>query len=410
MFVIYDQPNQRIPIKVWLKDKKDIEQDCLTQAYHLSMLPFAAKHIALMPDTHSGYGMPIGGVLAADGVIIPNAVGVDIGCGMCYFGTNIPVKILKETSTPSGALLQMVIGTIMRNIPVGFSHHKKPQPCHALDNAKISELTGIDELMPEIDAGYYQVGTLGGGNHFIEIQEDQDGYVAVMLHSGSRNFGYKICKYFNNKAKELNKKWFSSVPPEWDLAFLPVDSDEGQQYIAWMNLALEFASENRDRMLRKVREILYGLVKKYTGFTGIEETPVVNCHHNYAALEHFNGKNLWIHRKGAIRARVGDVGIIPGAMGSKSYIVRGLGNPESFNSCSHGAGRNSSRKKAKEIYDVQSVIEDLKCRGVVVGKNKKDDITEECRWAYKDIDYVMSQQTDLVQVIKELNTIGVVKG
>ena len=406
MFVQYDSALKNKPIKVWLENFGQVEDGCQQQIINLSKLPFIHKWAALMPDCHQGYGMPIGGVIATDGVIIPNAVGVDIGCGMCFVQTNIPASLL-QTVTEQGTLIQAIIGSIMRNIPVGFGHHKEKQICDTLFYA---HLDAPEPLLPELSNGYYQVGTLGGGNHFIEIQEDETGHVGIMLHSGSRNFGFKICKYFNNVAKELNQKWCSSVPADYDLAFLPVDSKEGQQYIDWMNLALDFATENRAKMMFKTLEILVNHIKKCTDFEKIVVEPDVNCHHNYASLEHHFGKNVWVHRKGAIRAREGDIGIIPGSMGSFSYIVEGLGNVDSFMSSSHGAGRNSSRKKAKETYTAQSVIEDLKQRGVTLGKNKKDDVAEECRWAYKDVDFVLGQETDLVKTIKQLKTIGVVKG
>lgn len=409
MLVLYN-PGQRLPIKVWLADRSDLDPACLEQATHLAMLPFAHSHVALMPDCHTGYGMPIGSVLATHGVVVPNAVGVDIGCGVAFLQTNIPATLLRETLTPAGTLLQAVVGAVMRNVPTGFAHHSAPQPCSALDRAADTVGSLPDELLPEIEAGYYQVGTLGGGNHFIELQENEDGLVAIMLHSGSRNFGYKICRYFNRKARDLNGRWYSSVPLEWDLAFLPTSTEEGQQYLAWMNLAQAFARENRERIMFKVREILFNMVHKYTGFTGVEETMHVNCHHNYAALENHFGQNLWVHRKGAIKATQGYLGLIPGAMGSSSYVVRGLGNPESFCSCSHGAGRSGSRKEALRAYSTQSVLDDLRAQGIVLGKHNKDDVAEECRWAYKDIDWVMAQQSDLVEVVKRLKTIAVVKG
>lgn len=410
MFVLYDHGKQRVPVKVWLEGREELEEECLEQALRLANLPFAFHHVALMPDTHAGYGMPIGGILATDGVIVPNAVGVDIGCGMASLQTNIPAKLLTETMTPSGSLLQLIIGAIMREIPTGFSRHSSPCPCRTLDRTPSSVLLKAPELFPELDAGYYQIGTLGGGNHFIEIQADQDGYVALMLHSGSRNFGYKVCEHFNRKAAELDARWCSAVPAEWNLAFLPADSEEGQQYIAWMKLAQEFAAENRERMLSVVEGLLRALVEKYTGFTQIGERAVLNCHHNYATIEHHFGRDVWVHRKGAIRVREGEWGIVPGAMGSKSYIVRGLGNADSFQSCSHGAGRRMSRKKAMENYQTDDVIRDLREQGVVLGKRKKDDVAEECRWAYKDIDGVMARQGDLVEPVQEFRTLAVVKG
>ena len=418
MFTEYNTLIQTHPIKIWLDDFGQVEPGCQEQVLNLSRLPFLHKWPALMPDCHQGYGMPVGGVIATNGVIIPNAVGVDIGCGMGFVQTNIPSSLL-QTLTPQGTLIQAIVGSIMRNIPVGFGHHRDKQECISLtnyinylcDDVTDEELDEVSrDLLPEVYNGFYQVGTLGGGNHFIEIQEDESGHVGLMLHSGSRNFGYKICKHFNNIAKVLNQKWHVSIPGSYDLAFLPSDSREGKQYINWMNLALDFAAENRSKMMFKSMEILLDHVRKYTDFEGIVLGNQINCHHNYAAIENHFDKNVWVHRKGAIRARQGDVGIIPGSMGSFSYIVEGLGNPDSFMSSSHGAGRNASRTKAKEKYSAQEVIEDLERLGVTLGKNKKSDVAEECRWAYKDIDTVIRQESDLVKVTKQLKTIGVIKG
>lgn len=411
MFVLYDRNSQRYPIKIWLENREQIEDSCLEQALNLANLPFIHKWVSLMPDTHTGMGMPIGGVIATDGVVIPNAVGVDIGCGMAFIETNIPAELLKNTETPNGKLIKPVIGDILRNIPVGFAHHKKKQECHALDEAvnNREKLDFAPELLPELKNGYFQVGTLGGGNHFIEIQEDEEGKVGIMLHSGSRNFGLKICTHFNKIAKELNKKWQSSVPEEYGLAFLPTDTLEGKSYIEWMNLALNFAYENREQMLLKVIDIVEKWVGKYSS-EQIEFKNRINCHHNYAAIENHYGKNVWVHRKGAIRARENDLGIVPGAMGSNSYIVQGLGNQESFYSCSHGAGRRLSRTRAKAEFPVEKVMNDLKDCNVVLGKHKKDDVAEESRFAYKDIDFVINNELDLVKPVKKLRTIGVVKG
>ncbi|GMQ63678.1 RtcB family protein [Vallitalea maricola] len=411
MFVIYNKEKNRIPIKIWVEDKSKIENECMAQATNLSNLPFLHKWVCLMPDTHTGKGMPIGGVIAAENVIIPNAVGVDIGCGMAFIQTNIPVRLLKETKTPNGTLLQGIIGDILRNIPVGFSHHTSRQECKILDDAikNLGIYQDAKDLIPELEDGYYQIRTLGGGNHFIELQEDEQGLVCIMLHTGSRHFGYKICDYYHKLARELNTRWFSSVPDEYRLAFLPVNTKEGQDYINWMSLALGFASENRSQILDNVINIVNKWVKKHCDFN-TDYTDLINCHHNYAAIEHHYGKNVWVHRKGAIRVRENELGIIPGAMGSYSYIVKGKGNPESFHSCSHGAGRLMSRKKAMETFGVDEVINDLKASEVIIGKRSKKDIPEESKFAYKDIDTVINNELDLIEPIKKLKTIGVVKG
>ncbi|MCL6590031.1 MAG: RtcB family protein [Firmicutes bacterium] len=409
MFVLYHQGKQKVPIKVWLKKPEQIDGGCLEQALNLANLPFVHQWVALMPDTHQGIGMPIGGVIALDGVIIPNSVGVDIGCGMAYVQTNLPADLLRRADKKNGGVVQAIVGDLLRNIPVGFAHHKSKQPCIALDNARIERPHLARELLPELREGYFQVGTLGGGNHFIEIQEDEEGLAGLMLHSGSRNFGYKICRHFNEVAKEFNKKNNSVVPKEYNLAYLPVDTEEGRAYIEWMNLALEFAMENRARMLEKTMEIFEKWAEKILK-EPVEFGEPVNCHHNYAALEHHYGKDLWVHRKGAIRARKGEAGIIPGAMGSFSYLVEGLGNPESFESSSHGAGRRFSRSGAMERYSVDEVMADLKREKVVLGKHNKKDVAEESRFAYKDIDEVMENERDLARPVKKLKTVGVIKG
>lgn len=394
MFVI--SHDKGLPIKVWLDSIESVEEGCLTQAKNLSELPFILRHVALMPDTHEGYGMPIGGVIACKDVIIPNAVGVDIGCGMAYAATDIQAEDFYPYSSS-------VVNKIMEQIPVGFNHHKDPQPCVSIKSA--SGRDDVRELIPELQRGLFQVGTLGGGNHFIELQEDtKRGTVSIMIHSGSRNFGLKIAKLFNNKAKELNVEWFSTVPSEHDLAFLPVSSDEGKSYLWWMNLALSFARESRSRMMDAVKGIIY----KYTGT--IDYRDECDVHHNYAAIENHFGKDVWVHRKGAIRSRENEIGIIPGSMGSYSYIVRGKGNREAFQSCSHGAGRKMSRKRARELFPAGKVMSDLSAQGVVVGVPDPTTVGDECSGAYKDIRYVIEQEADLAEVVTELRTIAVVKG
>ena len=376
MFEYYDKDKMLVPIKIWTESIDDIEESCLEQAINLANLPFAHDHIALMPDTHTGKGMPIGGVIACKNTVIPNAVGVDIGCGMAFVQTDIPVNILRDTVTGSGELIKVIVGNILRTIPVGFSHYGKPQASAVLDKAQseIERYNADSELLKFIEQGYYSVGSLGGGNHFIEIQEDENGMACIMLHSGSRMFGNMIGQYFNKIAHEMNDKYFSTVPSEYNLPFLPVDTDEGQRY-----LTPNYSDE-------------------------------INCHHNYAALENHYGENVWVHRKGAIHAAEGEVAIIPGSMGSNSYIVRGMGKAESFLTSSHGAGRNYSRTGAKEKFSVESVMVDLRQRNVVLGKTSKKDVAEECRFAYKDIDVVMKNQSDLTTPIKKLFTVGVVKG
>lgn len=412
MFVISnDRFDTRVPVKVWLGSEEQIEESCLAQAVHLAKLPFVHKWVSLMPDTHTGKGMPIGGVIAAKGVIIPNAVGADIGCGMIFVPMNVKLEQIQGIMTGNGSLIQLIVGDILRNIPTGINRYKKPQESRVLDQAKEQmELYEPDpELLPLIEDGYYQTGTLGGGNHFIELQVDEDGMLGLMIHSGSRHMGKEICDFFHKKARELNARWYSQVPDEYRLAFFPADTAEGKQYIRWMNLALDYAFENRARMMDRVMELTAKHLKKYAGLDA-EYGEIINCHHNYASIENHYGENVWVHRKGATRVRAGETAVIPGAMGSYSYVVEGLGNPESFCSSSHGAGRAYSRKGAMEAFSTEQVILDLRERQVVLGKQKKNDVAEECRFAYKDIDMVMEQQKDLVRPLKKLRTVGVVKG
>ena len=233
--------------------------------------------------------------------------------------------------------------------------------------------------------------------------------MGIMIHTGSRHLGKEIGDYFNQIAKELNEKWYSSVPESYNLAFLPAKSNEGRLYLEYMNLALDFAEENREKILEAVMKEVTTLLKKQCDLD-VTYANKLNVHHNYAAMEIHYGRNVWVHRKGAIRAGEGERGIIPGSMGSYSYIVEGKGNAESFESCSHGAGRVYSRTKAKELYSVEQVMCDLKEQAVILGKNNKKDVAEECRFAYKNIDEVIENQLDLITPIKKLKTIGVIKG
>ncbi len=410
MFVICNE-NTRVPIKVWLEHEGQLEESCLEQAYHLAQLPFLHKWVCLMPDTHAGMGMPIGGVIAAKDVIIPNAVGVDIGCGMDFIPTNVHVDDIRQIQTGNGTLIQAMIGNIMRTIPLNMERYKEPQESGVLDRAKqeMEKYERNEELLPLIDDGYFQVGSLGGGNHFIELQEDQDGYLCIMIHSGSRHLGKEICDYFHGRARELNRRWYSEVKDEYRLSFLPVHTEEGQQYIRWMELAMDYAFENRARMLFKTCSIVREMIEKYTG-QRVEFGEEINCHHNYAAIENHYGANVWVHRKGATRVREGEMAVIPGAMGSYSYVVKGKGNKESFCTSSHGAGRTYSRSGAVKEFSVEQVMVDLKEQGVVLGKRKKNDVAEECRFAYKDIEQVMKWQADLITPVRKLKTVGVVKG
>jgi len=273
--------------------------------------------------------------------------------------------------------------------------------------SSLSYAEGKENGLAIIENAYYQVGTLGGGNHFIELQSDEEGRLCIMLHSGSRNMGKKVCDFYNRAANTFNEMWFSSIDPKWELGFLPMDSELGKEYLAWMGLSLKFAMENRQCMMYQCVSVIQNMVKKYDGFSGIELDDQVNIHHNYAAMEHHYGENLLVHRKGATKATDKTIGIIPGSMGTSSYIVQGLGNPESFMSCSHGAGRRMGRKQATRTLDLK--VEQERMSGILHGMTKVEDL-DEAPGAYKDIDVVMQNQTDLVRPIKKLRPLAVIKG
>jgi tRNA-splicing ligase RtcB len=397
MFSLFEESKQRIPIYVWLDDIGELDDECRRQAVNLSNLPFAYHHIALMPDTHVGYGMPVGGILAAEGTVVPNAVGVDIGCGICFVDTDLPSHSFDISA------LRDLVNRLMKKIPTGFDRHKVKKRCEAL--ARFSSVKRSAELLlREIPEGYFQVGTLGGGNHFIEIQKDESGKICLMVHSGSRNFGFKIAQYFNAVAKKENRNQDVSHPPSSDLAYLPIHSYAGADYIQWMHLALDFAEENRRVMMDIIKEELELMMP------GVHFGIDIDCHHNYAARESHYCKDLWIHRKGAIRSQQGEFGIIPGAMGSHSYIVVGEGHPESFNSSPHGAGRRMGRKQAIQAIPAHETLKDLTAKQIVLGKRKIKDISEESPHAYKDVELVLEQANGLVTPIRKLMTMAVIKG
>lgn len=376
---------EKLPIKMWLDT---IEDGALDQAKNLANLPFVFKHIAIMPDSHVGYGMPIGGVMATKGVIVPNAVGVDIGCGMCAIKTSL-TKIDTET-------LKKIMGEIRKQIPLGMNRHKEKQDETLMPSGLLGDICN-----QQYNNALCSLGTLGGGNHFIEIQKGSDGHIWIMIHSGSRNLGKQVAEHYNKLAEKLNEKWFSSVPLNQELAFLPIDSEEGKDYIREMNYCVEFAFSNRLLMMNRIEDIFAKELKCLTF------EPIINIAHNYARMENHFGENVMIHRKGATLATSDTIGIIPGSMGSKSYIVKGLGNSESFNSCSHGAGRKLGRKNACKVLNLEE--ENKKMEGIIHGMRSIDDL-EEAPGAYKNIDEVMENQKDLVEVLVELKPLAVIKG
>ena len=381
------------PVKIWTDY---VEEAAMQQIENLCSLPFLFHHLALMPDVHAGAGMPIGGVLACVNVVIPNAVGSDIGCGMCAVKTNWKVEDI-----PAEVLRNQIVSGIRAAIPVGMTWHESPQ-----DEAFMPQNHEIDKLnviSQHYESALLQIGTLGGGNHFIELQRDEQGTLWIMIHSGSRNLGKQVGDYYNRLAATLNERWHSVVNPELRLAFLPLKTKEFNDYWAEMQYCVDFALSNRRLMMERIKEVLADALP------GIEFEPMINIAHNYAAWEHHYGKNVIVHRKGAILAREGVVGIIPGSQGTASYIVEGLGNPESFCSCSHGAGRVMSRTKAVQSLSLQDEIKRLDDQGIVHAIRTVHDL-EEAAGAYKDIEQVINNELDLVKVKTRLLPIAVIKG
>ncbi|MFO7923278.1 MAG: RtcB family protein [Bacteroidales bacterium] len=380
--------SERIPIKLWLED---IEPGALQQAKDIANHHYAAHHIAIMPDCHQGFGMPIGGVLATREVVIPNAVGVDIGCGMCAQKTSL--KAMPESS------LVKIVEIIKKSVPVGFRHHKSP--CGK------DLLPPINQKLPVIEREYenasYQLGTLGGGNHFIELQKGSDGFVWIMVHSGSRNLGKQVADHYYKKAVRETETNFKKLKTPKQLSFLPLDSDEGYLYLKEMQYCTDFAFASRKRMINVISEI--------TGyyFKDVKFSKFINIAHNYASPEKHFGEHLIVHRKGATSAKKGEYGIIPGSQGSNSYITLGRGNPESFESCSHGAGRTMGRREAQRSLDLKHEKLILDKKGIIHSLHRQRDL-DEASGAYKDISRVMKLQSDLVEVVTELRPMAVIKG
>ena len=381
------------PVKVWAKT---VDPHAWKEIDNLSRLPFIYHHLAFMPDVHGGMGMPIGGVLASKKVVVPNAVGVDIGCGMCAVKTNLKAdEISKDT------IRKEIMSGIRARIPLGMDHHKDLQ-----DEEFMPQGHDIDKLQVvsrQYVSARRQVGTLGGGNHFIELQKDDDGFLWIMLHSGSRNLGKQVGDYYNKLAKELNAMYHTAVDPAWQMHFLPLGSKEFTAYWKEMSYCVDFALCNRQLMMERIKEIIADAIPE------VEFEPMINIAHNYAAWEHHYGEDVIVHRKGAVRARAGEIGIIPGSQGTSSYIVEGLGCPESFMSSSHGAGRLMSRTEAIKTLSLQKEIDMLDSKGIIHGIRSQNHL-DEAASAYKNIDEVMANQQDLVKILTRLSPIAVVKG
>lgn len=388
----------KVPVKIFTDD---IEHQAYQQLLNISQLPFIHNHVAAMPDVHFGKGATVGSVIPCKEAIIPAAVGVDIGCGMNALRLSIKAKDLPDN-------LRAVRSAIEEAIPVGFDRHKT-------DKARASTVrtlsVGLDEVLekhPKIlkmmkkpyQTWVRQLGTLGGGNHFIELCLDENDDVWIMLHSGSRGIGNMIGQYFIRLAQKDMERHIHNLPHK-DLAYFTEGAEHFNDYVTAVHWAQDYAMENRREMMRLIVDALKKALPKF----GVTKE-AINCHHNYVSMENHFGENVFITRKGAIRAGEGDLGIIPGSMGAKSFIVSGKGNPESFCSCSHGAGRQMSRSKAKREFskeDLESQTEGIECR-------KDTGVIDEIPGAYKDIDVVMDHQHDLVDVVHTLRQVVCVKG
>jgi tRNA-splicing ligase RtcB len=390
---------------VWL-DADNIEQSAREQIALMATLPVLGGHLAIMPDCHFGKGATVGSVLPLDGAVIPNCVGVDIGCGMAV----VPLGIRFEGELATREFWRDWLGKAQRAVPSGFSCHDKYDPTldaiqeraaaafgtpYIADRLQQPEALGtgrrLDSLGEQI---LRQCGTLGGGNHFLEVQRDEADNLYLMVHSGSRATGLKLAEHYAGLARARYAA--SSVEPPRDLDWLELGTTEGDAYLADMQWAVDYALLNRKEMLRAALRTL-GLE--------FDEAKMINIPHNYAALEEHNGRRLVIHRKGATSARAGELGIIPGSMGSASYIVRGRGEALSYNSCSHGAGRAMGRKAAKRALNTSQFAE------AIAGtfSTPSSSYIDEAPMAYKNIDEVMARQADLVEIVTTLRPVITLK-
>ena len=395
-----------VPIKAWTVGVP-FEDEAKKQLRAMAALPFVHKWVAAMPDVHRGFGATVGSVVATAGAVIPAAVGVDIGCGMIAVRTTLRAEQLPDS-------LGGVRSAIERAVPHGRTDNGGRNDRGTWKDAPAAHREAWGRLKPGYDAilekhprlgrgpDLGHLGTLGTGNHFIEVCLDEADHVWVMLHSGSRGVGNRIGSHFIELAKEDMRRFFIQLP-EADLAYLPEGSEHFEDYLRAVGWAQEYAATNRELMLRSTVEALQasGELPEFS-----LTQAAVNCHHNYVSREHHYGKNVLVTRKGAVRAREGDLGIIPGSMGARSYIVRGKGNAEAFHSCSHGAGRVMSREAAKRRFTLEDharATEGIECR-------KDVDVIDETPGAYKPIDAVMQAQASLVDVVHTLRQVVCVKG
>lgn len=390
--------SQRVPVKIWTND---VDERSKEQLSNIASMPFVHHHVAAMPDVHLGIGATIGSVIATHKAIIPAAVGVDIGCGMVAARLSLTANDLDEK------VLKRVFDQISRDVPVGHAQH--PDDRVLVDAVLPFEpaLKVLTDRHPQLLKAFgkfskwiNQMGTLGAGNHFIEICLDEDDRVWVMLHSGSRGIGNAIAGYFIQLARKDMERWLIQLPDR-DLAYFPEGSEHFDDYVEAVHWAQEYAMQNRQSMLDLVLEALRRHLPPFE--VAIE---AVNCHHNYVAREHHYGADVWVTRKGAIRARLGDLGIVPGSMGTRSYIVRGKGNQEGFCSSAHGAGRRMSRTAAEKHFTQDDLIQQT--QGVICRKDQG--VIDEIPGAYKDIDDVMENQSDLTEILHTLKQVVCVKG
>ena len=388
----------RVPIRAYTNEMEDSVRE---QLINVSKLPVTFGHIAAMPDVHVGIGAAVGSVIPTRKAIIPSAVGVDIGCGMLAVQLSLTANELPDSLT-------RVREAIESAVPVGFSRHRDPKASAEQISELEPRLMRIREKHPRLTrriknfSGTWprQLGTLGGGNHFIELCLDEDDQVWVMLHSGSRGVGNAIGNYFIQLAKKDMGVHLKNLPDQ-NLAYLSAGTQHFDDYWEAVDWAQDYARENRELMLTLILNAMRTCLPEFS-----LASVAVNCHHNYVAKEVHFGKSLYITRKGAIRAGQGEMGIIPGSMGVASYIVRGKGRAESFQSCAHGAGRKMSRNEARQRFSV----EDLRHQTAGVECRKDKGVLDEIPQAYKDIDQVMKNQDDLVEIVHKLKQVVCIKG
>lgn len=386
------------PVLSWARD---LDPKAQQQLDNIAQLPIIHRHVAAMADAHMGIGATVGSVLATREAIIPAAVGVDIGCGMMALRLSIGANEIDERS------LKRVFDQIMRDVPVGSGQHDPARTRHAAATRFKSGLERITARHPGVlkrmgrrSNWVQQLGTLGSGNHFIEVCLDEADQVWVMLHSGSRGIGNAIGTYFIALAREDMMRLQTRLPDR-DLAYFTEGTEYFDDYVDAVDWAQQYARQNREEMMALV---LAALRRHFPPFDVIDEA--VNCHHNYVVREHHFGAEVWVTRKGAIRAGKGELGIVPGSMGTRSYIVRGLGNPDSFHSSAHGAGRRMSRTQARKHFSIADMKRQT--QGIICRKDKG--VIDEIPGAYKDIDAVMASQRDLTEVVHTLRQIVNVKG